>query len=38
MIYNIEDLRKAWAAGEHFKYLFFWGTLPPLTAALMRPA
>ncbi len=28
MIYNIDDLRKAWAAGEHFKYLFFWGHTP----------
>lgn len=28
MIYNLEDLKKAYNAGEHFKFLFFWGHTP----------
>lgn len=28
MIYNIEDLRKAYNAGRTFKYVFFWGHTP----------
>ncbi len=29
MIYSLEELRKAHHAGQHFKYLFFWGHTPP---------
>lgn len=29
MIYNLEQLRKAYQAGEKFKFLFFWGHTPP---------
>ncbi|WP_307472888.1 NADAR family protein [Paenibacillus harenae] len=29
MIYNIEDLRKAYNAGQSFKFVFFWGHTPP---------
>ncbi|WP_068621258.1 NADAR family protein [Paenibacillus tuaregi] len=29
MIYNIEELRRAYNAGEKFKYVFFWGHTPP---------
>jgi ribA/ribD-fused uncharacterized protein len=29
MIYNVDALRKAYQAGERFKYLFFWGHTPP---------
>lgn len=28
MIYNLEALRRAWQAGEKFKFLFFWGHTP----------
>lgn len=28
MIYNLEALRRAWLAGEKFKFLFFWGHTP----------
>ena len=28
MIYNLEELREAYNAGEHFKFLFFWGHTP----------
>lgn len=28
MIYNIDDLKKAYNAGKTFKYLFFWGHTP----------
>lgn len=28
MIYNLEDLRNAYEAGQTFKYLFFWGNTP----------
>lgn len=28
MIYNLEDLRSAYEAGQTFKYLFFWGNTP----------
>lgn len=28
MIYQIDALRKAWTAGERFKFLFFWGAAP----------
>ena len=27
-IYNLSDLKKAWDAGEKFKFLFFWGHTP----------
>ncbi|NOV00593.1 NADAR family protein [Paenibacillus planticolens] len=29
MIYNIKDLRKAYSAGQSFKFVFFWGHTPP---------
>lgn len=29
MIYHIDDLKKAYLAGEKFKFLFFWGHTPP---------
>jgi ribA/ribD-fused uncharacterized protein len=29
MIYNIEQLRKAYIAGKTFKFVFFWGHTPP---------
>ncbi|MCG7408325.1 NADAR family protein [Paenibacillus sp. ACRRX] len=29
MIYNIEQLRKAYIAGNTFKFVFFWGHTPP---------
>ncbi|WP_440960166.1 NADAR family protein [Paenibacillus nitricinens] len=29
MIYNIEQLRKAYIAGKTFKFMFFWGHTPP---------
>lgn len=29
MIYNLEELRKAYNAGKTFKYVFFWGHTPP---------
>lgn len=29
MMYNIEELRKAYNAGQAFKYVFFWGHTPP---------
>ncbi|AWB46567.1 DUF1768 domain-containing protein [Paenibacillus sp. CAA11] len=28
MIYNLEDLRKAYQGGQTFKFLFFWGHTP----------
>lgn len=28
-IYNLPDLKKAYNAGENFKFLFFWGATPP---------
>ncbi len=28
MIYNLGDLKKAYEAGETFKFLFFWGHTP----------
>lgn len=28
MIYNLEDLIKAYNAGEKLRYLFFWGHTP----------
>ena len=28
MIYNLEDLKNAYNAGQTFKYLFFWGNTP----------
>ncbi|MDQ0088655.1 ribA/ribD-fused uncharacterized protein [Paenibacillus anaericanus] len=29
MIYNFEELRKAYIAGNKFKFMFFWGHTPP---------
>ena len=28
MVYNLEDLKKAYEEGERFKFLFFWGHTP----------
>ena len=28
MVYNLEDLKKAFEEGERFKFLFFWGHTP----------
>lgn len=28
MIYNLDALRRAWQAGEKYKFLFFWGHTP----------
>ncbi|MNK06079.1 Swarming motility protein YbiA [compost metagenome] len=29
MIYNIEELRRAYNSGKRFKFVFFWGHTPP---------
>ena len=28
MVYNLEDLKKAYEEGERFKFLYFWGNTP----------
>ena len=28
MVYNLDDLKKAWNKGEHFKFVLFWGHTP----------
>lgn len=34
MFYNIDNLRKAYQAGDKFKYLFFWGHTPPADGSI----
>lgn len=29
MIYNLDELRKAYNEGRTFKFVFFWGHTPP---------
>ena len=28
MVYSLEDLKKAYSKGQHYKFLFFWGHTP----------